>query len=85
MRYAILGGLGAVAGLLAGVCYAIFFMAPPPPVVIDGHTYMPCGLAVFPIMAEGGLVGLTAGCSGGLLAAKFLLARRADISSTSAH
>ena len=72
MKYFIFGGLGAIAGVLSGVCYAIFFMSPPPPVVVDGHTYTPCGLAIFPMMAEGGLIGLVVGSSSGLLAAKLL-------------
>jgi hypothetical protein len=72
MRYVVLGVFGAIAGSLAGVCYARFLMSPPPPILIDGHTYDPCGLAMFPMAAKGILLGAGTGLFSGLIAAKLI-------------
>jgi hypothetical protein len=78
MKYLILGGLCAIIGLLAGVYYVIVFMSPPRPVEIGGHIYQPCGLAIFPMMAEGGAIGfIVGGCS--LFAARLLPSRTRSI------
>lgn len=73
LKFLAVSGLNAVIGMIAGCIFLPRVMSPPSPVVIDGHTYAPCGLAIFPMMFEGGLIGLIVGAVLGVCVAYLLL------------